>query len=166
MSDNERTKKERNVDKEENLMMREMRNDLSAIREAMERLCSSGSGAATGYAGRVATAEPGDAEGRSRERRAVTPGEAQAKSEGWKSGYFCAVGLLIRMNGGVPDTDARELFRAGGRTDGADQDDITTFIEAGLLSPKPDNEAQRSGRRNVQAHPVRREGQPDTNQPL
>ncbi|MBA3833684.1 MAG: hypothetical protein H0X34_17685 [Chthoniobacterales bacterium] len=37
------------------------------------------------------------------------------------------------MNGGLADTTAVELFKAGGNGCEADEDDVKVFIEAGLI---------------------------------
>lgn len=51
----------------------------------------------------------------------------------WERGYFCAVAALIRMNDGLADTTAIDLFKAGGKPDRADECDKALFHEAGLL---------------------------------
>ena len=46
----------------------------------------------------------------------------------FNEGYYCAVATLIRMNGGVADSDARELARAGGDLSHADHDDRSLIL--------------------------------------
>jgi len=59
---------------------------------------------------------------------------ASGGSGEWERGYFCAVAALIRMNDGLPDTTAIDLFKcAGGNPDRADECDKTLFREVGFL---------------------------------
>jgi len=109
-----------------------------------KRLGSSVSGAETCYVGREAAPEQVGAEARSEERRAVTPGEAE----------LCrllrnTIPHLVRVVE-LEMEDARSLWpptsERGQRRKLALLgllDDIRNSITA-----KPDNEAQRSGRRN------------------
>jgi len=69
---------------------------------------------------------------------------ASAGSGEWERGYFCAVAALIRMNDGLADTTAIDLFKAGGKPDNADECDKTLFREAGLL-PNDQGDGRRDG---------------------
>ena len=64
------------------------------------------------------------------ERKAVAAHSASSGSE-WRSGYFCAVAMLLREEGGV-SAAALSLFRQGGSTESIDASDLELFREHGL----------------------------------
>ena len=128
---------------------REMIKTLYNAIEAEERLCPSGSGAATGCAGREADKQLGAAEGRSRESGAVAPGEAKALADKWKKQATALIDQKAFFVGKGYSSSLIQLWEtvAGVLTDCADELN-------GVLSeaPKPDSEvsdSERSGRRNA-----------------
>jgi hypothetical protein len=48
-------------------------------------------------------------------------------------GYFCAVAVLLRLEGTV-DANVRELFVAGGHGVGADPEDVALFVTHKLIA--------------------------------
>lgn len=59
--------------------------------------------------------------------------DAAAAATQWSRGYYCAVAVLLRVEGCVT-ADVRDLFNQGGGAAHADQEDIELFRQHGLMA--------------------------------
>lgn len=126
---------------------------LDAIEERLEILESGGgSGATDCYAGREAGKEQDEAQGRSREDRRVTPGEAEAIRH--------VIAAFLKDASRPDEWGDRENASGISITIEAHREELASCLRkcAGMIlqviQPKPDSEAvedERSGRRNDEA---------------